>query len=310
MGVLFVVLASLLWALDTLIRYPLLYGGISAERIVFTEHLFLTLFFLPFLFKNRSQIWQSKISSFFYFLIIGVLGSAVATLCFTKAFMLINPSLVILLQKFQPIVAITLASLLLGEKLKPPFYFWAIISVIGCILISSQDVFPWINNLFDKMNSGHLQSIWLELITEKSMLGYLLTIIAIVSWGSSTVFGKKLTGQGYNEEQIMGGRFTFGFIFLTFYAWSNKQLLHFDWQALVWGKILAMVLISGLLGMYFYYKGLKSISAHVCALAEMFFPLSAVVINWIFLGAKLTIMQIFGAGLLTLSSAVIQIKKY
>jgi drug/metabolite transporter (DMT)-like permease len=182
--------------------------------------------------------------------------------------------------------------------------------VIGCLLISSQDVLPWVSGLFDKMKSGHLQSIWLELITEKSMLGYLLTFVAIVSWGSSTVFGKKLTSQGYNEEQIMGGRFTFGFIFLAFYAWSNKQLLHFDWQALVWGKILAMVLISGLFGMYFYYKGLKNISAHVCALAEMFFPLSAVMINWIFLGAKLTIIQIVGAGLLTLSSAVIQIKQY
>jgi drug/metabolite transporter (DMT)-like permease len=42
----------------------------------------------------------------------------------------------------------------------------------------------------------------------------------------------------------------------------------------------------------------------------MFFPLSAVAINWIFLGAKLTPVQLVGAGLLTLGSAVIQLKNY
>jgi drug/metabolite transporter (DMT)-like permease len=71
-----------------------------------------------------------------------------------------------------------------------------------------------------------------------------------------------------------------------------------------------MVLLSGLLGMYFYYKGLKTLSARVCALAEMFFPLSAVTINWIFLDVKLTTVQLIGAGLLTLGSAVIQLKHY
>ncbi len=65
-----------------------------------------------------------------------------------------------------------------------------------------------------------------------------------------------------------------------------------------------------ILGMYFYYKGLKLISARACALAEMFFPFSAVVINWIFLGAKLSMVQIVGAIILLISSLVIQLKKY
>ena len=300
LGIFFVILAGLLWAIDTLIRYPLLGSGVSALRIVFTEHLFLALIFVPILFKKRNLLWQSKISSLFYMIIIGVFGSAIGTLCFTKAFTLINPSLVILLQKLQPIISFSLAHLFLGEKMKRPFLVWAAVAMSGGLLISSPDIFPGLSNFDFKLG----------FLSEQAILGYGLTLVAVVSWGASTVFGKLLTREGHDESQIMGGRFLFGFIFLSFYAAANRNNFHFDWQALVWGKILLMVILSGLLGMYFYYKGLKLISARVCALAEMFFPLSAVSINWIFLGIKLTPIQLIGAGLLTLASAIIQIKQY
>lgn len=300
LGILLVIAAGLLWAVDTLIRYPLLFGGVSAERIVFTEHLFLVLFFLPFLIRDRQTIWQTKISSLFYFIVIGVFGSAIGTLCFTKAFTLINPSLVILLQKLQPVISFTLASFFLGEKMKKPFIIWASIALLGGLLVSSPDILPGLAHFDFKMG----------FLSQTAMLGYMLTMIAVISWGASTVFGKKLSLQGFTENQIMGGRFLFGFIFLIFYVYANKSLLHFDWQVMIWGKILLMVILSGLLGMYFYYKGLKMISARVCAIAEMFFPLSAVTINWIFLDAKLTPVQLVGAGLLTLGSAVIQLKHY
>lgn len=299
-GILLVILAGLLWAVDTLIRYPLLFGGISAERIVFTEHLFLSVIFIPLLWKNRGPIWQTRISSFFYFMFIGVFGSAIGTLAFTKAFTLINPSLVILLQKLQPVISFSLASIFLKEKIKKEFLIWAAIAVVGGLLISSPDIMP---------DPNHFE-FNLKFLSQGAMMGYLLTMVAVVSWGASTVFGKKLTADGYNEIQIMGGRFIFGFVFLIFYIYANRTIVLFDWQPIIWGKILLMVILSGLLGMYFYYKGLKMISAHVCAIAEMFFPLSAVTINWIFLGQKLTPIQLAGAGLLTLGSAVIQLKHY
>jgi len=188
----------------------------------------------------------------------------------------------------------------LKEKIKKEFLIWAAIAVVGGLLISSPDIMP---------DPSHFE-FNLKFLSQGAMMGYLLTMVAVVSWGASTVFGKKLTADGYNEIQIMGGRFIFGFVFLIFYIYANRAIVLFDWQPIIWGKILLMVILSGLLGMYFYYKGLKMISAHVCAIAEMFFPLSAVTINWIFLGQKLTPVQLAGAGLLTLGSAVIQLKHY
>ena len=300
LGIMFIILAGLLWAVDTLIRYPLLGQGISPARIVFTEHLFLAMIFLPMIMKAYKEVWETKLSSFFYFFVIGVGGSAIGTLAFTKAFGLINPSLVILLQKLQPIIAITLSSIVLGEKIKKEFIPWAILCLIGGMLISYHDIFPGLAHFNFSMN----------LFSGRAGEGYLLALVAVGCWGASTVFGKKLSMQGFDEIQIMGGRFVFGFIFMSGYIYYYRHYFVFDANPATWGKILVMVLLAGLGGMYFYYRGLKLISAHVCALAEMFFPLSAVAINWIFLGTKLSVTQMVGAGILLFSSAVIQLKNY
>lgn len=296
LGGLFIILASTLWALDTIIRYPLL-GSVSAERIVFTEHLFLVLMFVPYFWNHFKSFFSLRISTLFYFFVIGVCGSAIATLTFTKAFMLINPSLVILLQKLQPIVAISLASLVLKETIKKEFMVWAIVCLIGSILISSPDIFPNLKNFDFKL-----------VLAENSLKGYFYTLIAVVSWGASTVFGKKLVSTGHDEKAVMGGRFLFGLIFMSFYLFSNPHLAKFDLNVVIWGKILAMVLLAGLFGMYFYYRGLSLISAKLCALLEMFFPLAAVAINWIFLGRALEPIQLVGGALLIIGSTLIQLR--
>lgn len=300
LGIVFVILAGILWAIDTLIRYPLLGSGVSAEKIVFVEQLFLSVIFIPLLLKDAKKFGGIKLSTIFYFIVIGVGGQAIGTLAFTKAFMMINPSLVILLQKLQPIVAISFAHVLLGEKIKKEFIFWAAVALVGGFLISSVDILPGLAQLDFTMGLLSKNAVW----------GYSLALIAVGCWGASTVFGKKLSTQGFDEIQIMGGRFVFGLVAMTFYLYYRFGELTLDWSGETYGKLLLMVLLSGLAGMYFYYKGLKLISARACALAELFFPFSAVVINWVFLGAKLAPVQIFGAILLIISSSVIQLKKY
>lgn len=297
-GVIFVMGACLLWALDTLIRYPLLIQGISAEQIVFLEHLFLTIIFIPQLIKLLPRLWEDKVKTIFYFFVIGGLGSAIGTLAFTKAFGLINPSLVILLQKLQPLVAIGLARIILKERMSRTFIFWAGICLAGGVLIGLQDLMHGLRGLEFSRN------MW----KGNSLMGYGLTLIAVFSWGASTVFGKKLTGQGLSYLNIMAGRFAMGLLCLMPLIFSFNIEFELSWGS--WAKILSMVLISGLLGMGLYYKGLSRISAKLCALAEMFFPFFAVSINWFFLDASLSNIQILGGALLLLGSTVIQLRHY
>lgn len=298
-GFLFVVSACALWALDTLIRYPLIQGGVSAVSIVFYEHLILTAIFSIVFFKSLKKIWHAKTSHYFYFFIVGGIGSALATMAFTKAFALLNPSLVILLQKFQPIFAILLARKILKEEIKKMFIFWAFICLMGAFLISYEDLL--------KLGSSG-QSIYHLLVKPGAFQGYVLVAFSIIGWASATVFGKLLGKEGYTDEQIMAGRFIMGFLCLIPFASQTQDV--FSHSLDVYGKISLMVLVSGLLAMYLYYQGLRRISARACSLAEMFFPFMAVIVNWLFLGASLTPVQLFGGLLLLIGSLVIQLKRY
>lgn len=292
LGVLWIVLASFLWATDALIRYPLTGLGFSATTIVFYEHLLLTVIFLPFLLSHRERFFKTTVSEIFYFLIIGGIGSAFSTIAFTKAFTLINPSLVILLQKFQPIIAILLARVVLGETLSNKFIFWAGVCLAGAVLISYKDL---------------MSAFGGDLFSSTAFMGYGLVAISVIGWGASTVFGKKLS-ENYTHQEIMCGRFITAFICILPLVSSPEVKLNIDMMSI--GKIAIMVLLSGLLAMFFYYKGLKKISAKTCALAELFFPFAAVIVNWIFLGQSLSEVQLAGGALLLIGSSIVQLNHY
>ncbi len=295
-GILFIMIACLLWAIDTLIRYPLLFSGVSAELIVFCEHLLLAAIFFPILYKNREKFLKIKSSHLFYFFLIGGLGSAISTVTFTKAFGILNPSLVILLQKLQPIIAIFLSYYILKERMKKEFFGWAFIALIGGLCISYQDLSPAIGLI----KNGEIE------FHSNALKGYFLALTSVFGWAIATVYGKKLSKSGFDETEIMSGRFFMGLICLLPFLLSQSIELRFDFS--FWWKICTIALVSGALGMFFYYKGLKRIPAHLCTLAEMFFPFFAVAINWIFLSKELTLLQITGGILLLVSSSMIQSK--
>lgn len=297
LGIFLVVLASALWALDTLIRYPLIGEGVSAISIVFYEHLILSCVFLVVFFKSIKKVWQARASHFVYFFIVGGVGSALATVAFTRAFVFLNPSLVIILQKFQPIFAIALAAWVLKEKVNGSFIFWALVSLVGAGLISYDDISGLVGA------QGNLAEL---LMHPGAVHGYVLTLFSIVGWAGATVFGKKLAMEGYSNEQIMSGRFLMGLLVLIPLLGADISL--FEHSIEVYGKVSLMVFLSGILAMYIFYQGLRRVSAGVCSLAEMSFPFMAVIVNWLFLDAALTFTQIIGAVLLLLGSVVIQLQ--
>lgn len=298
-GSLLVIFACLLWGMDTLIRYPLVDRGINPVNIVFYEHFILALIFSSPLLLKLKRIGDLRLADIFSFLIIGGLGSALATVAFTESFRYLNPSLVILLQKFQPVVAIVLAAIVLKEEIQKQFVIWTLVCLIGGLLVSSPDVERFYALMINDFNS---------VISDVAVKGYLLVGISIIGWGATTVFGKRLSMSGLETKDIMAGRFLTGLIFLIpFIQWNRSLILPHGEDYL---RILIMVLISGALAMWFYYQGLQKLSAKTTAIAEMFFPFFAIIVNWIFLGKQLTELQLIGGAVLILGSLVIQLKKY
>ena len=298
-GFFFIVLACLLWALDTLIRYPLLEEGIDPIQIVFYEHLFLTLVFVPFIVTSYKRFWSLSIGDAAYFIIVGAGGSAMSNLFFTKAIFSANPSAVILLQKLQLIVAVVLSYLVLKEKIHKKFLFWGSVSMLGAFLISYQDIKP----IFD------LDSL-ADIFSRDQIRGYCYALVSIIAWGSATVFGKKLSLCGYNEKEIMAGRFFCGFAFMVPFMVNENFSSLAALPTTAYPKIALMVLGLGLPGVYCYYRGLKVVKARVGAIAELFFPFFAVGASWFFLDNPLSGVQIVGGCILIIGSLMIQWKRY
>ena len=286
-GTLFILFATFFWALDTLIRYPLLEAGLSPIQIVLTEHLILVVCVSAWLALRREPIWGFVRKDWPALFVIGGLGSAIGTLAFTEAFSYMNPTLVILLQKLQPIVAISLAAIVLKEKIPTQFMLCLALAFVGSFLLVCEDV----ADLFNGQGWHYSQELG------RRVAGYGLALIAVVSWGASTVFGKKLALQGYSSGQIMNGRFIVGLVvLLPFFAIQTPFEMSLTTSLFM--KVLLMVFVSGVLGMVLYYQGLARIQSKQSAMAEMAFPIMAGLINWVVLGFTLSLFQITGGVLL------------
>ena len=294
-GITFIFFACLLWAADTLIRYPLLFGGSSAQQIVLFEHLLLVTVIIAFFIVQRRKFNFLSRQTIVPFIIIGVFGSALGTLAFTEAFYLANPTVVILLQKLQPLVAVTLACVLLKEQINSRFFIWLGLALLGSFLL----IWPDLQALLSSFREGDVEH------NNKALLGYGLALFAVISWGSATVFGKKLSSKGLNSIDLMAGRFSFGLLGMLPFAFITPTLVT-TIEISVLQKIALLALLSGVFGMYFYYQGLKRIPAHWATLAEMFFPVAAIFINWLFLSVAMTQVQLIGAATLIAASTMIQ----
>jgi len=296
-GITFIFFACILWAADTLIRYPLLFGGSSAQQIVLFEHLILVTFILSLFIVKRRKIHFINRNTIIPFIVIGIFGSALGTLAFTEAFYLANPTVVILLQKLQPLVAVTLAALLLKESINPRFFIWLGFALIGSLLL----IWPDLQTLWASVQEGGIDS-------SKSVLwGYGLALFAVISWGCATVFGKKLSSEGLNSVDLMAGRFSFGLLGMLPFAFITPSLM-LNIELDTFQKIAILALISGVIGMYCYYQGLKRIPAHWATLAEMLFPVAAIFINWLFLNVGMTQVQLLGALTLIIASTMVQVR--
>ena len=296
-GTFFILIACFTWALDTLIRYPLLSAGYSTLQIVLIEHLTLVLLVSPMLWHYRHVYRHMSLSGFLSLFFIGGIGSAIGTLAFTEAFHYLNPTVVILLQKLQPIVAILLAYWLLKERIEGRFLQWAAVILLGSFVMMWPDLRTLSNAQW------HYSSDTISLFK-----GYGYTLIAVMAWGAATVCGKYLSHQNIPANAIMSGRFLAGLLVLLPMALAQSDSLSIM-TSVDLSLVVVMALLSGFIGMWFYYQGLKTIPAQLATLAELSFPVFAAVINWVFLDMGLTGYQIIGGLMLILGNIGLRTKQ-
>ncbi|MES2223400.1 MAG: DMT family transporter [Patescibacteria group bacterium] len=282
---LLVFLAAMLWATDAPFRVYLT-KDLSSNFIVLVEHFINLIFVLPLLFVSQESIKKLSKRDWLFVLIIGVGGSALASIAFTQAFHYVNPSVAILLQKLQPFIAILLAGVILKEKMPKKFWAWAFVAVLGAYVIS----FP---SLIPRLYDGE--------VFNPNAIGVLYALLAALLWGASTVFGKYVLNT-VTFEAMTALRFAVAFIFLLGLNFSTGELGEI--QLLSTTDILYLIIIgivSGAMSLLLYYRGLQYTKASIATLAELGFVFASLLINIIFLNTQLLLMQVVGIILLLLA---------
>ena len=278
-SVLLVAVGAAMWGTDGILRVPLLEVA-SPSQIVLLEHLVLLLYSVPAVVLGWRFFRGLGAAQWISLLVIGWGGSALATLLFTTAFAVGNPTVVILLQKTQPLFAIVLAAFLLRERLGWAYWPCFAVAMVGAYLISFGNLDP-----FAALGSAEL-------------LAAALALGAALLWGSSTVLGR-LVLKDMPFHTLTGARLLLAVPLLAaiVVAQGSAGGLGPGFAAEP-ERVILLALIPGLLALLLYYRGLTGTRASYATLAELAFPATAVVLNWTFLGVGVSANQVLGFVLL------------
>ncbi len=282
---LFVISAATLWGIDGIVLRPSLYT-LPVSLVVLIESALAALFLLPFAGKYFKELKILQTKDWLSFLGVGFFGGAIGTMAITKALFFVgfvNLSIVIFIQKLQPVFAISLAALFLKERLSKDFFIWAGLAIFGAYMMTFGLNFP---------NASPEHANWQAAF---------FALIAAVSFAASTVLSKRALK---NVSYQLGTNLRF---ILTFLVMSVFVFTMGDYQAVniisntQIGIFILIALSSGVLSIFLYYYGLKRITASRASIYELAFPLASVILEYFVHGKFLGFIQWIGVAILIFS---------
>lgn len=279
---LFIIIAAALWGFDGIVLRPALYS-LPVPLVVFVEHALAFLIMLPFLIWEFKEVKKLGKGDWGAFLWIAIFGGAIGTMAITKALFyvnFVNLSIVILLQKLQPLFALILAWLVLKEKLPKKFFYWAGLAIIATYLVVFGLSLP-------NFSTG-----------DKTIAAALFSLLAAFAFGSSTVFSKRAI-QKVNFRVGTYLRFGVTTLIMMLIILSTGDINSFN-QITLHQLLIFLVIVfsSGGVAIFLYYYGLKRVKASASTIYELAFPLSAIILEYIIRGNILSWIQWLGAVLL------------
>ena len=278
-----IITAAILWALDGVVRRSLY--SLPPIIIVFYEHLIGMAILIPFIWKRLIKVRLTK-REFLLLTVIATLSGVLGTLWFTTALLQVNfiPfSVVFLLQKLQPIFAITSAIIFLKEPMKKTYIKWAVLAAAAAYFVT----FPGGMVNFET-GAG-------------TAVAALFALGAAFAWGTSTTFSKMALTK-YDSNVVAGLRFIFTTVIAIpfivamgalpqIFAPDFSQVLRFGFIALSTGMVALLI----------YYKGLKETPVRVATILELTFPVLAIIIDAVLYKTFLAPTQLLAAVVLIFS---------
>ena len=265
-GAVAVSLASIMWGFDGVVLTPRLFN-LNVSYVVFILHLIPFLIMNILLFRSYNDLKSFTPSDFGLFFLVALFGGVIGTMAIVKALFLVNfqeLTVVVLLQKLQPVFAIALAALILKEKLRKRFIGWASVAIIASYFL----VFGMKLPNFDTGTN--------------TIYAALYALLAAFSFGSSTVLSKKVLLKFSFQTSTF---FRYGFTTLIMLA-IVLFLGTYDQFNLTtrenWIYFLIIGFTTGSGAIFLYYFGLIRIRAIIATICELFFPVSAIIFDYLF----------------------------
>lgn len=260
-GPLLIVIAASLWALDGIIRRSLF--TLPPIIIVFYEHLFGAIIILPFIIKPllKEKFTRKELGIIsFVALLSGLLG----TLWFTDALSRVNfiPfSVVFLLQKLQPVFAVTTAAIVLKERITKKYAIWALVAMVAAYFVTFK-------NGIVNLQTG-----------QGTIMAATLAVGAAFAWATSTTFSK-MALQNKPTNVVTGLRFilTTIFAFFAIFILGKQSSLGIP-DSSQFLRFLLIAVSTGMVSILIYYRGLKFTQVKVSTILELVYPLLAVFID-------------------------------
>lgn len=275
-------IAATMWGLDGVVLTPRL-SNLDVSFVVFILHAFPFLLMHSFLYGEYKNLRLFSARDFLLISIVALLGGAIGTIAIVKALFLVNfkeLSIVVLLQKLQPVFAITLAAIILKEKVSKYFLVWASVAVMGGYFLTFGFKAP---NLGTGSNTP---------------LAALYALLAAFSFGSSTVFSKMIL-QKFDYKTATFFRYGFTSVIMFLIVMFAGKFAQFN--QVTPGNIIIFTIIAFTTGsgaIFLFYFGLKHLKAIVAIICELFFPISTIVFDYIFNGNRLTAVQWLSAAVM------------
>ena len=294
LGAVLVCLAAALWGLDGVVLTPRL-AALPVQLVVFLLHALPFLLMAPILGRRCwPRLAALGPSGWTALLAVSLCGGLIGTLAIVHALFLVGfrqLSIVVLLQKLQPLFALGLAALVLGERLSARLLGWAAAAVAGAYVMTFGLGLPD----FQGGAVNGRAAFW--------------ALVAAAAFGAATVLGKRLLG-ATDVVTATVGRYgvTTALAALTLVV-SGVGFPLAAVGGREWTLLVVIALTTGSGAIFLYYVGLSRIRASVATLCELCLPLSAVILDHLVNGSRLAPSQWLGAALLVTAIARVSLLK-
>lgn len=274
--------SAILWGFDGVVLTPRLFN-LDVSFVVLVLHLLPFLFMNIFMFRQYKNLKLFVRQDYIIFTLVALFGGAIGTMSIVKALFLVNfqqLSVVVLLQKLQPIFAIILAAILLKEKIRKQFALWATVAIIASYFLTFGFSLPNVS-------------------TDKNTISAALyALLAAFSFGSSTVFSKKIL-MNHNFVTATFFRYLFTSTIMLLFVLATGT--YSDINKVTnenWAYFLIIGLTTGSGAIFIYYYGLRRVKAIVATISELLFPISAIFFDYLINDSILSPIQLFSAAIM------------